>query len=99
MKLWSQGHEKSERQRSAWRNLSEKPPELFSLVLDSASGKSVALTTFKRTSVIALHAAILEAMRNTSITQLQGTIEAIKPPGVELEKLYAKFCDEEILSA
>lgn len=87
------------RQRSTWRNLSEKPPELFSLVLDSASGKSVALTTFKRTSVTALHAAILEAMRNTSVAQLQGTIEAIEPAMMQLDKLYAKFCKEEISAA
>lgn len=99
MKLWSNGHEKSERQRNAWQNLSDKPPELFSLVLDSASGKSVALTTFKRTAVTAMHAAILEAMRNASVLPIKGTIEAVESAAGQLEKMYEKFCVEEISSA
>lgn len=99
MNLWNRAREKSARQKSAWRNLIEKPVQLFSLVLDSSSGKSVALRTFNHSSVDTVHVAILDAMRNNGIAQFQGTIEAIEMRVGELEKSYENFCSEEVASA
>ena len=99
MNLWIRAREKSARQKSIWRSLVEKPVEIFSLVLDSSSGKSVALKTFNLSSINAVHAAILEAMRSTGNAPLQGTIEAIETNPAELEKSYEKFCIEEVTSA
>lgn len=99
MNLWILAREKSVRQKNVWRNLMEKPVEMFSLVFQSSSGESVALRTFNQSSVYSVHSAILEAMRSTEKPLLQGTIEAIEPNANDIEKLYEKFCTEEVVSA
>ncbi len=99
MNLWTLAREKSVRQKNVWRNLMEKPVEMFSLVFQSSSGESVALRTFNQSSVYSVHSAILEAMRSTENAPLQGTIEAIESSANDIEKLYEKFCSEEVSSA
>lgn len=99
LNLWTIAREKSVRQKGVWRNLMEKPVEIFSLVFQSSSGESVALRTFNQSSIYTVHSAILEAMRSTENAPLQGTIEAIEPNANDVEKLYEKFCSEEVASA
>lgn len=97
--LWNIAREKSLRQKVTWESLIEKPIEIFSLVLDSSNGKSVALTTFNLLTINKIHAAILEGMRNTGTLPLQGTIEAIEPAIDELENLYENYCRHQVASA
>ena len=99
LNLWNLSREKSAQQKSVWRGLGEKPVEIFSLVFQSSSGESVALRTFDGSSVNAVHAAILEAMRSTKSTPLQRTIEAIEPSANDVDKMYETFCSEEVASA
>lgn len=99
MNLWNLAREKSIRQKGVWRSLKEKPVEVFSLVFQSSSGESVALRAFNQSSVYTVHSSILDAMRNIEIAPLLGNIEAIEPNANDLERLYERFCSEEVASA
>ena len=99
LNLWNLAREKSAQQEGIWHGLMEKPVAVFSLVFQSSSGESVALTAFNQSSVSTVHSLILAAMRSIETAPVQGAIEAIEPNVNDLEKLYEKFCLEEVASA
>lgn len=92
LRIWESGKQKSEEKKKAWRNLLEHPIDYYSLVLDSSSGKSVALSTFDQSAISEMHSVILLAMRNTTTAPLTGKISAIQQPIEAVEGQYNRYC-------
>lgn len=99
LNLWNQRRENTRRERDVWEILAKKTPDVFSLVIDSSSGKSVALTTLDIEAINTVHAHILTAMRSTSAVAMKGVIETITLSSGSPDDLYEKFCDREISRA
>ena len=99
LRLWNQQRENTRRERDVWEILAKKTPDVFSLVIDSSSGKSVALTTLDIEAINTVHAHILTAMRSTSAVAMKGVIETITLSNGSPDDLYEKFCDREISRA
>ena len=97
--LWNQRRANVTRQRSVWQNLAVKTPELYRLIIDSSSGKSVALTALEFEPVNVVHTSILAAMRSTSAVASRGVIDTVAVSKGSPEDLYEKFCAREISRA
>jgi hypothetical protein len=95
---WNERRTSVAKQRDVWGKLAEKTPDLFSLIIDSSSGKSVALTALEVELVKVVHSAILSAMRSGA-SATNGMIETIAIPSGTPDDLYEKYCDKEISHA
>jgi Family of unknown function (DUF6232) len=97
MNEWSERSIKVSKAHETWTNLRDHVPKVYTLVLDTSSGKSVALTTFKVEKVQEIKAAILFAMSSESDKSLSGNLEALNVGSQNLDELYAKYCRRQIL--
>jgi hypothetical protein len=89
---WSERKIEVTKARETWLALRGQVPKVYTLILDSSSGKSVALTTFKVEKIKEVEAAILFAMSSDSNESLSGSIEALSLGTQNLAEMYANYC-------
>jgi len=99
LNLWNQRRANVTRQRDVWQKLAVKTPKLYRLIIDSSSGKSVALTALECEPVNVVHAFILAAMRSASAVASMGVIDTVVASNGSPEEIYEKFCAREISRA
>ena len=95
--IWKDRHGRVTEQQRVWRELAANPPEFFSLIIDSSSGKSVALTTLDARPVAHIHSAILSTMRSSDFAPIENSIDVVDMGNETPDGLFAKYCEKMIL--
>lgn len=89
---WSEQRASTARRSKAWEKLRNDMPNVYTLVLDTSSGKSVALTTFDLLKLQEIRAAIFCAMSADSDEKISGQLDAVDCGNEKLEDFYRKYC-------
>ncbi len=98
LRIWKKRTEDVSAAHSTWKRLSSTVPTVFNLILESSSGRAVALSTFEKDSLLNVHNAILQALRGSAITAVTGSIRTIHTGSGPVQKQYEAFCSKEISS-
>lgn len=97
--IWKGRHDRIAAQQRVWRELAANPPEFFSLIIESSSGKSVALTTLDIRPVAQIHSAILNAMRGSDLASIENSIDVVNMGNESPDSFFTKYCNKIILKA
>lgn len=96
LRIWAKRRNEVKAQQQIWSRLASQTPTVYSLILESSSGRSVALSTFGHEALGEIHQAMLVAMRGSSTPAAAGSINTLDPLGHPVETLYEKYCHSEI---
>ena len=89
---WTEQKAAKSKARKAWMKLRESVPSVYTLILDTSSGKSVALTTFEPSKIEQIREAILFAMSSESERKVENQLTAIDMENKKLDEHYTKYC-------